>query len=103
MNTLFLRWSAIAFATGLFTALPGCVVTDGGYGYGYGTSVGIGLDYYEPYGAYYGGWGPGYLVAPFPGGHRPDHGGHQRPHAYRTVPGSRSIPSIPSRSRFGGP
>ena len=103
MNILLLRWSAIAFVIGLFTVLSsGCVVTGGGYGYDGG--VGIGLDYYEPYGAFYGGWGPSYRVGPFrDGGHRPDRGGGQTtPHAYRSAPASHPMPSIPSRSRFGG-
>ena len=103
MNILLLRWSAIAFAIGLFTVLAsGCVVTGGGYGYDDG--VGIGLDYYQPYGAVYGGWGPGYRVGPIRDGYqRPDRGGGQpAPHAYRSAPASRSMPSIPSRSRSGG-
>ena len=103
MKTLLLRWSAIAFVIGLFTVLSsGCVVTGGGYGYDGG--VGIGLDYYEPFGADYGGWGPGYRVGPVRGGaHRPDHGGgHEPPQTYRPAPASHSIPSIPSRSRSGG-
>ena len=34
MNTLLLRWPAIAFVIGLFTVLSsGCVVPGGGYGY----------------------------------------------------------------------
>ena len=36
----------------------------------------IGAGYYEPSGVDYGGWGPGYHVAPFRGGdHRPTGGG----------------------------
>src|SRR5665647_1011952 len=119
VNILLLRWSAIAFVIGLFTLMSsGCVATGGGYGYDGG--VGIGLDYYEPYGAFYGGWGPSYRVGPFrdgghrpdrDGGHRPDRGGGHRPdrgggqttpHAYRSAPASHPMPSIPSRSRFGG-
>ena len=106
MNVLLLRWAASALVIGLFTVLStGCVVTGGGYGYDGG--AGIGLDYYEPYGADYGGWGPGYHVAPFRDvDHRPDRGGGRpAPHAYRAAPASHSIPSIPSRSggsRSGG-
>ena len=103
MNSLLLRWSAIAIVIGLFTVLSsGCVVTGGGYGYDDG--VGIGLGYYEPYGAVYGGWGPGYRVGPIRGGdHRPDRGGgHPSPHTYRPAPASHSVPSIPSHSRSGG-
>jgi hypothetical protein len=102
VNALHLRWSAIAFVVGLLAVLPsGCVVTSGGYGYDGG--VGIGLDYYEPYGGYYGGWEPGYLVVPSRGGnYRPDRGGGRLvPHAYRPAPASRAVPSIPSHSRSG--
>ena len=103
MNTLLLRWSAIAFMIGLFTVLSsGCVVPEGGYGYGYDAGVGIGLDYYEPYGDAYGGWGPNYRVGPPRGGdHRPDRGGQPHPHAYRAAPASHAMPSIPSRPRSG--
>lgn len=102
MKILLLRRSAIAFAIGLFTALlPGCVVT--GDGYGYAGNVGIGVDYYEPFGAVYGGWEPGYRVGPArAGGYRPDRGGNASSHAYRAAPASRPMPSIPSRSRSGG-
>jgi len=101
MNSLLLRWSAIAFMTGIFTVLlSGCVVSGGGYGYDSG--VGIGVDYYEPYGAAYTGWGPGYFVAPIrDGGHRPERGGNSTSHAYRSAPSSHAMPSIPSRSRTG--
>jgi hypothetical protein len=101
MNTLLLRWSAIAFVVGLCTVLSsGCVVADGGYGYNEGVGVGVGLDYYEPYGAAYGGWGPGYRVGPYrDGNHRGGGGGGS--HAYRSASGSHSMPSIPSHSRSG--
>jgi hypothetical protein len=108
VNSLLLRWSAIIFVIGLFTVLAsGCVVPAGGYGYDDG--VDIGVDYYEPYGGTYGGWGAGYFVGPYrDGGHRPDRGhrpdlggGHQSQHAYTPTPPSRSVPSIPSRSRSG--
>ena len=103
MNISLLRWSATAVAIGLFMVLAtGCVVAGGGYGYDGG--VGIGLDYYEPYGADYGGWGPGYRVGPIrDGAHRPDRGGgHPPAHTYRPAPASHPMPSIPSRSRSGG-
>lgn len=105
MNSLLLRWSAIAFVIGLFAILSsGCAVYGGGYGYDGSVGVGIGLDYYEPYGVEYGGWGPGYRVGPSrDGDHRPDRGGGPLPpHAYRSAPASHSMPSIPSRSRSGG-
>ena len=100
MNAPPIRWSAAAFVIGLFTALSsGCVTTYDGYDYG----VGVGVDYYEPYGGIYGGWGDGYLVAPFrDGGHRPPHGDHPRPHAYKSAPGGRPVPSVPWRSRHDG-
>ncbi len=102
MNISRLRWATIVFLLGLPTVLSsGCVVT--GVGYGYDEGVGIGLDYYEPFGGYYGGWGPGYRVGPVrDGGHRSDRGGgHPPPHAYRPATASRPMPSIPSRPRSG--
>jgi hypothetical protein len=104
VNSQLLRRSAIAVAIGLSIVLSfGCVVGGDGYGYGYNdnVSVGIGLGYYEPYGNYYGGWGPGYRVGPSRGGNfRPDRGsGHPAPHAYRPAPLSRPMPSIPARPR----
>jgi hypothetical protein len=107
MSTLFLRWSAIAFVIGLPVALlPGCVGGygyDGGYGYGGGS---IAADYYEPYGADYGGWGAGYQVAPLRGGYGHSGsvggGGRSVSHAYRSAPASHAMPSIPSGSRGGG-
>lgn len=104
MNNPLLRWSAIAFVIGLFTLLlSGCAVYGDGYGY-YEDGVGIGLNYYEPYGSYYGGWEPGYRVGPIPGGnYRSARGaGRPAPHAYKSAPATRSIPSIPSHSRSGG-
>ena len=102
MNTLSLRrpairFTAFALAIGLSAALPsGCVAP--GYGYDDGGSVGV--DYYEPYGADYGGWGSGYRVGPYRGGGGDRGGGGS--HAYRSAPAGRSMPSIPSRSRGGG-
>ncbi|MFJ2990839.1 hypothetical protein ACIPF8_23540 [Collimonas sp. NPDC087041] len=90
---------------GIFAALTaGCAVSDGGYGgYGYSGGVGVGLDYYEPFGGDYGGWGPGYQVGPFRGGgdHRGG-GGRGGQHAFRSAPASHSMPSIPSRGGGGG-
>ena len=102
MKASFLRRPALASLIGLAAVISsGCVVTGGGYGYGDG--VGIGVDYYEPYGAVYGGWAPSYHVAPVRDDyHRPESGsGHPAPHAYRAAPPSRSMPSIPSRSGSG--
>ena len=48
------RWSATALLLGTLTvSLAACAVYGGGYGYGGAP----GLDYYEPYGAAFGGWG----------------------------------------------
>jgi hypothetical protein len=96
MKILLSRWAALAVAIGLLGVLSsGCVV-----GGGYDGGAGYGLDYYEPYGVGYGGWGPDYQVAPYrDGDHRPVSGGG---HAFRAAPASRSMPSIPSGSRSGG-
>jgi hypothetical protein len=75
----------------------GCAV---GYGYGDGATVGLGLDYYEPLGFDYGGWGPGYRVGPPRGGFRSGVGAPG--HAYRPAPAGRSMPSIPAGGRSGG-
>jgi hypothetical protein len=100
VTILILRWSSVAALIGLLGVLSGCIVPGGDYGYDGG--VAYGADYYEPYGAVYGGWGPGYRVGPVrDGGYRSDHGGGEG-HAYRAAPASHSIPSIPSRSRSGG-
>ena len=107
MNISRARWSAVVTAAGLFAViLAGCVVpVGGGYEDG-GVAIGLGVDYYEPYGAVYGGWGPGYRVAPFRGGgeRREERGGGGREasHAFRPAPASHSVPSIPSHSRSGG-
>jgi hypothetical protein len=86
-------------------ALGGCVVGggyDGGGGYEGGADVGYGVGFYEPYGYDYGGWGPGYGVGPPRRGFdRPGRSGsHPAPHpAYRPASPSRSMPSLPTRSR----
>jgi len=95
MNPRLLRWSALACVIGLVAVLVGCVVGGGGYVYDGGA---IGADYYEPYGAIYGAWGPGFNVAPFRGGDRRSAGGA---HAFRSAPASRPMPSIPSGARSG--
>jgi hypothetical protein len=99
VNIPELRRPAIGFAIGLFAMIltSGCAVTDPGYG-----GVGVWPGYYEPYGADYGGWGPGFLVGPVGGGGyrgaRGGFGGGQ--HAFRAS-ASRSAPSIPG-GRGGG-
>jgi hypothetical protein len=78
-------------------ALASCAVE----GVGVDGSVGVGYvgGYYEPYGYDYGGWGPGYAVGPYRGGH----GGWNRDRghapAFRPAPGGRSMPSLPGRPR----
>ena len=100
MNNLFLRWLVVAFIVGTLTVLSGCLLPNGGYDYG----GGIGAAYYEPYGADYGGWGPGYHVAPFRGEGRRSYGGggHASAPSYRSAPASRSMPSLPSHGGGGG-
>ncbi len=97
-----LRWLVLAFMLCMLTVLLfGCFIPGGGYGYDDGG--GIGGAYYEPFGFDYGGWGPGYHVAPYRGGdHRPVSGGGHTARAYRSAPASRSMPSIPSHSSSGG-
>jgi hypothetical protein len=101
MSTLLSRWSALVCVVGTLAVMSsGCEVVGGGYGYDNG---GIGAAYYAPYGMDYGGWGPGYQVAPVRGGYnRPGgDGGNSGPHAYRAAPASHAMPSIPSGSRSG--
>jgi hypothetical protein len=94
------RWTATASVVAVAVALSsGCVVTDGGYNYA-GAAYGVG--YYEPSGIYYGGWGPGYDVAPYRRGYPVRYGGRPPPHAYRPAPASRAMPSIPTGARPGG-
>ena len=71
--------------------LSSCVAP--GYGYGYGG--GYAADYYEPYGAVYGQWGPGYEVGPYRNGGGP-RGNYPGGHAYHSAPASHAMPSIPS-------
>jgi hypothetical protein len=85
----------------LTVLLSGCFWPGGGYYDG----EDFGPGYYEPSGVVYGGWGPGYHVAPFRGGEhqRPTSGGgHASTRAYRSAPASHAMPSIPSKSRSGG-
>jgi hypothetical protein len=95
-------------ATAVF--LAGCAVSGGGVGVGVDANLGYDAGYYEPYGYEYGGWGPGYGVAPWRGD-RGDHGRHDdhprdnQPHdrghapAYRPAPAGHSTPSLPSHPR----
>jgi len=102
MNIVLSRRFVLAFVVWtVMVLLSGCILPGGGYEYGGGD---IGAAYYEPYGLDYGGWGPGYHVAPYRGGyHRPTSGGgHASARAYRPAPASHSVPSIPSQSRSGG-
>ena len=103
MNILLLR-RRLVFTFVLLTLtvlLSGCVI--GGGGYGYDGDASYGATYYEPSGAYYGGWGHDYQVAPFRGGeHRPTAGGgHTAVRAFKPAAASHSAPSIPSRSSSG--
>lgn len=110
MKIILLLRLALAFVVlTLMVLLSGCVVTGGGYGYSDGGDIGV--TYYESSGIEYGGWGPGYHVAPFRGD---DHrlrdsnrrqtsgGGRVSAPAYRPAPASRPMPSIPSKPRSGG-
>lgn len=76
-------------------ALTGCVVGGGG-GYDDTANVSYGVGFYEPLGYNYGGWGPGYRVAP-PRGGEPRRDRSDRP--FHAAQPSRSTPSIPSRTR----
>jgi hypothetical protein len=80
-------------AVAAMALVAGCAVSDGGYGYG-------SVDYYEPYGFGYGGWGPGYGVAPFRGDHR--FVGFHGAHAFRGAPAGRPMPSLPAGRGGGG-
>ena len=117
MTTLFLRRAAFTLAAVTWAFLAsGCILSDGGPGYGYDGGGAVGVGYYEDYGVDYGGWGPGYQVAPFrgddhrhdggehrpDGGHRPEGGGRPGGHSYHPAPASRSMPSLPSRGNPGG-
>jgi hypothetical protein len=84
MNIVPRRWGVSALGLVLLTVLSACTVTGGGYVGGV----------YEPYGNDYGGWGPGYHVAPSRRGERRPE--QSAPHAYRPAPRSRPAPSIPT-------
>jgi hypothetical protein len=99
------RWERLAWIalTTPLLALPSACVVDPGYGYGGGSSVSVGLDYYEPLGFDYGGWGRNYRSGPPRGEVRSFRdGGGAAAHAYRSAPAGRAMPSLPSGSRGGG-
>lgn len=112
MNIVHQRWMVSALGLLLFAGLCACIATGPGYDGGVGVAYVGG--YYEPYGRDYGGWGPGYHVAPPRGGERrpeqlPPHDVRPAPqsrsqqvsrHAYRPAPPSRSTPSIPKHPRL---
>lgn len=80
----------LVLATAGFLVLAGCVVDagDGGGAYYSGNAY---PGYYEPYGAYYGGWQPGYYVAPY----------NNRTYRHNGAVSHRAaIPSIPSAARM---
>jgi hypothetical protein len=87
MNIMHRRLGVIVLGVLLLVGLGACVATGPGYVGGY----------YDPYGNDYGGWRPGYYVAPPRGGERREE--RSAPHAYRPAPSSRQAPSIPKRSR----
>jgi squid-like protein/heterogeneous nuclear ribonucleoprotein A1/A3 len=99
MNASPVRGLACVLLLAGVAVLSGGCVAEGGYGYAGG--VGVGMDYYEPVGAIYGGWGPGYLVGPGRGGPYRGGGGGVA-HSYRSSPAGHSAPSIPSGGRSGG-
>jgi len=102
MKTLLQRWSTPIFVVVTFTVLAaGCIIPGNGY------EDDDGGVYYEPYGVYYGDWGPSYHVGPYrhggdhgPSGHGPL--GHAPAHAFRSAPASHGTPSLPSGARSGG-
>ena len=99
MSIVLRLCAASALGIVLLTFLFACVVPGGEYERSAGVAYGV--NYYEPSGHTYGGWPPGYKVAPPRGGD--PHAEHARyeapPHAYRPTPPSRPIPSIPTHSR----
>jgi hypothetical protein len=99
MSIVLRLGAASAVGVVLLTFVSACVVP--GEGYERSSGVAYGVNYYEPSGHAYGGWPPGYKVAPPRGGD--PHAEHARyeppPQAYRPAPSSRQLPSIPTRSR----
>jgi hypothetical protein len=100
MSYFHARLSVVACLFGLsIVVLSGCAVPDGGYG---GYDAGLGMNYYEPAGFAYGGWGPGYGVGPFRGGYSRGGGGFHGAHAFRAPAAGHRMPSIPGGGRPGG-
>lgn len=104
MSILFSRWQfsgwvAIASVIVPLTLLASACADGGGY-----VDGGVGVDYYEPYGAEYGGWGSGYYVGPYRGGGHADggHPGGGAAHAFHGAPAGHSAPSLPSGGHGGG-
>ena len=96
------RLASGALLASLLMLSSSCAI-ESGYGYDGGANVGLGIDYYEPFGYDYGGWGPSYRSGPSRGGARGFRdGGRGSPHAYRPAPASHAMPSIPSGPRSGG-
>ncbi|HEY6483018.1 MAG TPA: hypothetical protein VIY54_05770 [Steroidobacteraceae bacterium] len=104
------KWAMRALLLASAAAVGACVSGPGYVGPA-DADVGYGVDYYEPYGYEYGGWGPGYWIGP-PGRYhdhdRGDHGDHDRGHQgrpaprYRPAHGGRAAPSIPQGGRHAG-
>jgi hypothetical protein len=93
------RPAALIGMVALLVLPAGCAV-EGGSAYGPAVSVGVGLDYYEPFGFDYGGWGPGYNVGPPRAG--APRGGGAPGRGWRPAPPGRAMPSIPSAPPRGG-
>jgi hypothetical protein len=86
-----------------FLMIPAACTLEPGYGYDGTANIGVGIDYYEPLGFDYGGWGGNYRSGPPRGGVRTFHDeGGRASHAYQPAPSSRPMPSLPTGSRGGG-
>jgi hypothetical protein len=97
MNIVHQRWVVGALGLLVFAGLCACIATGPGYDGGVGVAYVGG--YYEPYGRDYGGWGPGYQVAPPRGGERRPE--QLPPHDVRPAPPTRPTPSDPTRPHGG--
>ena len=112
MSTFSRRILPVAALLGVaIVSAPGCVVGPAGtYG---DPNYGGGVDYYEPYGGVYGGWGSNFMVGPYGyggrgggvhggGGGGVHGGGGGQQHSFRGAAPGRAAPSIPSGGRGGG-